>query len=119
MSAPYGEFPLVQLTVDVGAATREFTCQFPFGVKIVRSYGSADAADGTDKVTPSVVLSGTTILTATVINAADTIFENTGVDAGQSDFIPANTAFKVVLTFAGTAANVKGVRFVLMGAVKR
>jgi hypothetical protein len=119
MAAPYGEFPLVQITVDVGAATREFTRQFPFGIKITRSYGSADSADGTDRVTPTVTVGGTTILTSSIINAVDTIFENVGVDATQSDFIPANTPFKVVLTFAGTPGNVRGVQYVLMGAVKR
>jgi hypothetical protein len=118
-ATPYGEYPLVQLTIDVGAATREFTCQFPFGIKVTRSYGSADAATGTDKVTPTVTVAGSTIKTCTVIDSTDTITEDLGVDAAASDFIPANTPFKIVMTFAGTAANVKGVRFVLFGAAKR
>lgn len=119
MSTPHGEFPLVQLTVDVMAATREFTCQMPFGIRISRSYCSADAADGTDKYTMTVIVGSTTIKTATTVIAADTIYEDIGCDAGQTDFIAPDTPFKVKLTAAGTAANVKGVRVVIFGAVKR
>ena len=119
MSAPYGEYPIVELNIDVGVATRTYTFQRPYGIKITRSYGSAAAADGTDKVTPTVTVGGTTIKTCTVINAIGTIIEDAGVDATQSDFIPANTPFKVVLTYAGTAANVLGLQFTLMGSVKR
>ena len=119
MSAPYGEFPLVQITVDVGAATREYTCQLPFGVRITRSYSAADAADSTDKYTATVIYDGNTIKTGTTVVATDTIYEDIGVDAAYSDFIPANSPFKVKFTFAGTATNVKGCRFTLMGAVKR
>lgn len=119
MSAPYGEFPIVQVSVDVGAATREYTCQRPFGILLSRVYSSADAADATDKFTTSVIVGANTILTGTTVEAADTIYENVGSDAGFSPFIPANTAFKVKLTFAGTAANVKGCYVTVMGSVKR
>lgn len=118
MTSPRGEFPLVQLFVDVGVADRLATCQFPFGIKITRSYLSCAAADATDKVTASVTVGGTTIKTSTTAIAVDTIYEDVGVTTGQSDFIPAHTPFKVLLDFAGTAANVKGTHFVLMGAVK-
>lgn len=119
MSAAYGEFPIVQIGIDVGAATREYTRQYPFGIKITRSYGSADAASGVNTVTPTVVVDGSTIKTCTPIIAADTVYEDIGVDQGASDFIPANTPFKIVLTLAGTATSILGISFVLMGAVKR
>lgn len=119
MAAPYGEYPLVQIGVEVGVATREYTCQFPYGIIITRSYGSADGANGTDRFTPTVTVGGVVIKTCTTVNAADTIFEDVGVDATASPFIPANTPFKVVLTVSGTAANINGFRFVLLGSVKR
>lgn len=118
MTSPRGEFPLVQISVDVGVADRLFTRQFPFGIKITRSYLSCAAADATDKVTASVTVGAATIKTSTTAIAVDTIYEDIGVAATASDFIPANTPFKILLDFAGTAANVKGVSFVLMGAVK-
>lgn len=119
MATPLGEYPIAQINIDVGVATRTYTFQRPYGIKVTRSYGSAAAADTTDKVTPTVTVGGTTIKTSTVINSIDTIIEDVGVDATASDFIPANTPFKVVLTFAGTAANVLGVQYTLMGSVKR
>ncbi len=119
MSVSNGEQCLVSVNIDVGVATRTYTFQYPFGVQISRSYGSAAAADTTDKVTPTVTVGGSTIKTCTVINSIATIIEDVGVDAAGSPFIPAHTPFKVVLTFAGTAANVKGVHFSLFGFAKR
>jgi hypothetical protein len=119
MSAPYGEYMVAQLLLDTGVTSREYTYQLPYGVKISRSYCAADAASGTDSATPLVTVAGTTIKTGTIVDTADIIREDIGVDVGQSDFIPANTPFKLTFTYVGTAANVRGLNFRLFGSVKR
>ncbi len=79
---------------------------------------SVTAADSTDKVTPSLVVAGTTIATgAAAIAAPDVVQRTSAVDAGKSEIIPANAVLRIVLTFGGTAANVTGIqcRVVLHG----
>lgn len=97
--------PIARVTIDVGAATREFTFRVPFPCQVVSIQSSADAADGTDKYTPSLNQGSTVLATGTVVNAADA----TVVNAVDQVYLAPDIDYKLILTFAGTAANVKGV----------
>jgi len=109
---------LASVCIDVGAATREYSFQLPYQAAISELIASADAADSTDKYTPSVVVKSTTVLTGAAVTAADTPVVN-AVDQGADKIIPAYTTCKIVITFAGTAANVKGINVSLWGYPKR
>jgi hypothetical protein len=109
---------LASVCIDVGAATREFSFQLPFQAAISELIASADAASATDKFTPSVVVNGTTVLTGADVTAADTPIVN-AVNQGADKTIPAYTTCKIVITFAGTPANVKGINVSLWGYPKR
>jgi hypothetical protein len=106
----YGEWCLIPVSINVGAAApTEYSFKIPFSCRAMALRSAADAADGTDKVTVSLVVGGTTVITGTVNAAADTVVSNESPDSGQVLTIAADTLCKLVLTYAGTAANVKGV----------
>ena len=129
MSTPVGDvffpdhalIPLHSFTIDVGVATRIYTFNVPQRYQIVELQSCAAAADATDKVTVSLVnvTTSDTIITGTVVNAIDTPIRVTAVDSAKSDIMSKDHKFKLTATFAGTAANVKGVHATLWVKVAR
>ena len=103
---------LQNVTIDVGAATRDYVFKPLRRYQIVQLDSSADAADSTDKYTASLVNATTsdTIITGSVCAATDTIVSVTSVDSNKSDILLPGHTYKLTITFAGTAANVKGVQ---------
>lgn len=111
------EYPY-SVTLSVGLAAREFTFQSPnFTTRISHFDISADAADGTDFPSWNVVIASTTVMSAIVVQAADTVVRTTSFVAGTSDLVPPNTRIKLGLTIAATVGNVLGLaaRLVLIG----
>lgn len=109
---------LCSVAIDVGAATREYAFTPPTRCELVQIDCSADAADSTDKYTVTLVQSSTTLATVTTVTSADTIYSKVGPDSGQTPYLDPGVVYKVVVTFAGTAANVKGVNIRVWGKVR-
>lgn len=107
------------VNIDVGAATREYSFIAPYTMQCVELQSSADAADGTDKYTATVKLGSVTLMTGSTVTSADAVDRKIGPDAGQTGIIGAGDTFKIVITFAGTAANVTGVNVTLWAIDKR
>ena len=106
----YAEWCLIPVTINVGAAApTQYSFKIPFACRIMQLSSAIDAGDSTDKVTVSLSVAGTTIITGTVNDAVDTVISTTSPDSGQSFVVDANALCKLVLTYAGTAANVKGI----------
>lgn len=97
--------PIARVTIDVGAATREYTFRVPFPCMVVEIHSAADAADATDKYTASLNQGATVLKTGTIVTAADAVT----VDAVDQVYLAPSIDYKLILTFAGTATNVKGV----------
>ena len=110
---------IARVNIDVGVATREYTFIAPFNCQVAELHCAADASDGTDYATTTVVYGANTLVTSAAVQAADAVTVTTGVDNGQLAFIPAGATFKLVVTFSGTAANVKGVNIALWVERKR
>ena len=104
-------FPIVSTAVGVGVATLVFNFIAPRRLEIVELQSSAVAADSTDKFTASLahVTVSETLMTGSVVAAANTVVRITTMDSGKSSILEAGHQYKVTLTFAGTAANVTGV----------
>jgi hypothetical protein len=89
---------------------REYTYQSPpYLTRFNYLDSSADAADSTDKPTVALKVAGTTVVTGTAVTAGNTVTRITTVDAGKSEYIPANSKLELVISFGGTAANVLGI----------
>lgn len=113
-------FPLMAVSVDVGAATRNFYVKAPVALRLIRMDGSNDASDGTDYITATLVTGSTTIYSLTMnASAADTVISDTDPATGVDVAWPADTTFKLTLTYSGTAANVKGTNVVVWAEAVR
>jgi hypothetical protein len=104
-------WPILNVTIDTGAATRIFYFKPLRRYQIIELQYSADAVDTTDKFTPVLynVTTSDTILTGAVCDTADTVFSDSTVDSNKSAILLPGHTYRVTLTMAGTAANVKGV----------
>lgn len=100
---------LASISVDVGAETREFSFTPCTRCELYCIDAAADAANSTDKYTVTLVTGSTTIATVPTVVLADTLYQKLGPDSGQSPYLDPGTVYKVVVTFAGTAASVKGI----------
>lgn len=103
-------FVLFTQTLHAGVATRKITFTAPVRCEVVELQSSALAADSTDKFTASLehVTVAETLITGSVVNAAQTPVRVTTMDSGKSAILEAGHIYTVTLTFAGTAANVTG-----------
>ncbi len=103
-------FPVISVSFMAGTATRNFYFKPLRRMQIMLLQASADAADATDKFTPSLtnVTTSDTIITGSVVQAADTIVDVTAVDSGKSNILLPGHTYRLTLTFAGTPANVLG-----------
>lgn len=104
---------IAQVTIDVGAADREFTFQCPFTFQPIALISAADAADTNDYFTPSMKVGSTTYITGTAVQAADAA--SVATPDVVATYVGPYTDFKVFVDFTGTAANVKGVTVQLWG----
>lgn len=101
-------FLLFQLSQHVGVATRKHTFTAPVRCQVVELQSSALAADSTDKFTASLehVTVAETLITGSVVAAAQTPVRVTTMDSGKSDILEAGHVYTVTVTYAGTAGNV-------------
>jgi hypothetical protein len=106
-------FLLTSVSVDVGAADREFTFRVPFGCTVVALEASADACDTTDKFAASLRRGTTDIVLTSTVTSPDTVVRKTTPEANQSLNLDGGETMKIFLDFSGTAANVKGVNVVV------
>ena len=105
------QFQIIGITIDVGAADREFTFQVLFPCQVTNIMSAADAADSTDKYAAVLKQGTTTLATGTTITGADA----TTVDAVDQVYLAPGIDYKVLIDFSGTATNVKGVAVSVWG----
>jgi hypothetical protein len=106
-------FLLTSVSLDAGAADREFTFRVPFGCTVVALEAAADAADATNKVTPSLRRGTTDIVLASAVTSADTVVRKTTPEPNQSLNLDGGETLKIALVFGGTPASVKGINVVV------